>query len=194
MLSEATLTAHGTIDGGGQLQAAAIDNSTAGRYYAARAVDNRIIEVDPTQRAITATWPTGCDRDRARSLAFDGRKNILFVACEARLISQDTQNNGKIVHTLELDGDIGKISYDPVESRLFVASGRPGSLTANHVNSDGSIVAFARTTTCTGCRSVLAEGGSTAYIPDPANAQIRRFVLESSPGHAYREPQTGSAQ
>ena len=150
----------GTIDVGGDLEAAATDGS--GKAYVNVENKNEIAVIDVAAKKVLARWPlAGCDGPTG--LAYDAADKLLIAACDGATVIVDA-GTGKVVQTLDTGKGADGIAYDAKQKLAFVPAGRAGTL---------AVVAVA--------------GGGKAKIVDtvPTQVSARTIALDERTGRLY---------
>src|SRR5579859_4517650 len=58
---------------------------------------DKTLAIDLKSHAIRSTWEPHCGEDGPKGLAFDGAKDVLFVACPDHVIALDAGHDGKLL-------------------------------------------------------------------------------------------------
>jgi DNA-binding beta-propeller fold protein YncE len=151
----------GTIEVGGDLEAAATDGS--GKAYVNVEDKNEIAVLDLTRKTVLARWPlAGCDGPTG--IAYDAADKLLLAACDGATAVVDAKT-GKVVQTLATGKGADGIAYDPKQKLAFVPAGRAGTLSVISITGGkGAIVDTVPTQV--GARTIaLDERSGRLYLP-----------------------------
>jgi DNA-binding beta-propeller fold protein YncE len=149
----------GTIEVGGDLEAAAVDGS--GKAYVNVENKNEIAVVDVAAKKVLAHWAlAGCDGPTG--IAYDAADKLLIAACDGTSVVVDARS-GKVTQTLATGKGADGIAFDPKQKLAFVPAGRAGTL---------SVVAF-------------AGGKGTIIDTVPTQVSARTIALDERTGRVY---------
>ena len=113
----------GTIDVGGDMEAAAVSGD---RAYVNVEDKNQIAVIDIAKRAVVARWALpGCDGPTGIAL-IDGGKRLMS-ACDGSSVIVDIAK-GKVVQALPTGKGADGIAYDAKRNLAFVSAGHDGTL------------------------------------------------------------------
>jgi DNA-binding beta-propeller fold protein YncE len=149
----------GTIEVGGDLEAASVDGS--GHAYVNVEDRNQIAVVDLATRKVTARYAlAGCEGPTG--LAYDAADGLLIAACDGTtdLVQAKT---GKVVQTLATGKGADGVVFDPARRRAFVSAGRDGTM---------AVLAF-------------AKGRATLIDTVPTQRGARTIALDERSGRLY---------
>jgi Peptidase propeptide and YPEB domain len=157
----------------------AVDDAR-GLFYTNLEDKDRTLTIDIKTRKVVASWPSGCGAEGPRGLALggdshgggNGTPRLLFVACTDGAGAFDLAHDGKLVSRLKTGGGVDNLEYDALKRRLFVASGKDGTLTIAHVTDSGMLEALATVPTAKGARNPIADARGTVYVEDSAGGQL----------------------
>jgi DNA-binding beta-propeller fold protein YncE len=154
-----THKAVGTIEVGGDLEAAAIDGS--GKAFVNVENKNEIAAIDIAQKKVLARYPLpGCDGPTG--LAYDATDKLLIAACDGATVVVDAKS-GKVVQTLATGKGADGIAFDAKQRLAFVPAGRAGTM---------SVIAF-------------AGGKGTIVETVPTQVGARTIALDERTGRLY---------
>jgi hypothetical protein len=124
LIDPKTHTAVGTIDVGGELEAAAVDGT--GKAFVNVEDKKEIAVVDLAARKVVARYAlTGCSAPTG--IAYDAADHMLMSACDGATAFVDART-GKVLQTLATGRGADGIAFDPRQKLAFVPSGRDGTL------------------------------------------------------------------
>ncbi len=161
---------------GGQPEGYAVDVAQ-GRFFTNLEDGDATLVYDVKTRKQLARYSPGCGKEGPRGLAYDDAKGLLLVACTDKVVALDSK--GAVVGQLETGGGVDNIDFVPGLRRLFVAAGKPGTLTVADVALDGKLSVLGTATTALGARVVVADAEGTGYVADSAGGRI--LVVRSGP-------------
>jgi DNA-binding beta-propeller fold protein YncE len=156
----------GTIDVGGDMEAAAVKD---GRAYVNVEDRNEIAVIDIAARKVVTRWALpGCDAPTGIALIADGKR--LIAACDGSSVIVDIAS-GKVVQALPTGKGADGVAYDARRNLAFVAAGRDGTL------------------------AVIDLGGKTARIVQtlPTQATARTIAIDPRSGRLYLPAATPGA-
>jgi DNA-binding beta-propeller fold protein YncE len=149
----------GTIEVGGDLEAAAVDG--AGHAYVNVEDRNQIAVVDLASRKVTARYAlTGCEGPTG--LAYDAADGLLIAACDGTTDVVQAKT-GKVLQTLPTGKGADGAVFDPTRRRAFVSAGRDGTM---------AVLAF-------------AKGRATLIDTVPTQRGARTIALDERSGRLY---------
>jgi DNA-binding beta-propeller fold protein YncE len=153
---------------------------SSGRTFVNEARRARVAVVDVAKKSVTSRWELGGARANY-PMALDEAHHRLFVGTRQppRLIVLDTET-GKVVASLETEGDADDVFYDAARRRVYVIGGG-GSVAVYDQASPDRYVERARVRTAEGARTGLfsPEAGQLfVAVPHRGNpiAEIRVFA------------------
>lgn len=148
----------GTVDVGGDMEAAAVKN---GRAYVNVEDKNEIAVIDIANRKVVTRWALpGCDAPTGIALIAGGKQ--LIAACDGSSVIVDIAS-GKVVQALPTGKGADGVAYDAKRNLAFVSAGRDGTL------------------------SVIDLGGKSAKIVQtlPTQASARTIAIDERTGRLY---------
>jgi DNA-binding beta-propeller fold protein YncE len=113
-----------TIKAGEKMEYAVADN---GIVYAAGEANGDLIRIDARTNRVTAHWPTP-DCTSPHGLAFDPRRNRLFMGCANATMMVVDAANGRVVAELPIGRGNDATAYDPSHRRVFSSNGIDGTV------------------------------------------------------------------
>jgi DNA-binding beta-propeller fold protein YncE len=159
LIDPKTHTVAGTIDIGGDLEAAATDGS--GKAFVNVENKNEIVAVDVAQKKVLAHYPlAGCDGPTG--LVYDTADKLLIAACDGSTVVVDPKT-GAVVQTLATGKGADGIAFDQKQKLAFVPSGREGTL---------AVIAF-----------VKGKGAIVDTVPTQVSA--RTIAIDPRTGRVY---------
>jgi hypothetical protein len=162
----------GTIDVGGDLEAAATDGS--GKAYVNVENKNEIAVVDLAAKTVLAHWAlTGCDGPTG--LAYDAADRLLIAACDGATDLVDART-GKVVQTLATGKGADGVAYDPKQKLAFVPSGRGGTLAIIAISGGKGTIVDTVPTQISARTIALDERTGRVYLP------AAKYVAATTPG------------
>lgn len=151
----------GTIEVGGDLEAAAVDGT--GKAYVNVENKNEIAVIDIVGRKVVTRYAlTGCDGPTG--IAYDAADKLLIAACDGSTDVIEAAT-GKVRQTLATGKGADGVVFDPRQKLAFVPSGREGTM---------AVIAFAKgkgmiidtVPTQVGARTIaLDERSGRVYLP-----------------------------
>jgi DNA-binding beta-propeller fold protein YncE len=151
----------GTIEVGGDLEAAAVDGG--GHAFVNVEDKNQIAVIDIASRRVTARYALiGCDGPTG--IAYDAADAMLIAACDGDTAFVDART-GKTLQTLPTGKGADGVAFDPKRKLAFVPAGRAGTLAVVAVaRGRSSIVQTVQTEI--GARTIALDGRSgRLYLP-----------------------------
>jgi YVTN family beta-propeller protein len=148
---------------------------------------NEIVRMDAHTKAITATWPAGCDGPGA--LAMDAAGSRLFAACDGKKMVVMDSNSGKVLATPSIGDGPDAAGWDAAHKLAFASCGE-GVLSV--VDASGTTYPTVETlATQRGARTMAYDSGAdriylaTAEFgpraePTAANARPRPSIVPGS--------------
>jgi DNA-binding beta-propeller fold protein YncE len=159
LIDPKTHTVAGTIDIGGDLEAAATDGS--GKAFVNVENKNEIVAVDVAQKKVLAHYPlAGCDGPTG--LAYDTADKLLIAACDGSTVVVDPKT-GAVLQTLATGKGADGIAFDQKQKLAFVPSGREGTL---------AVIAF-------------VKGKGTIVETVPTQVSARTIAIDPRTGRLY---------
>ena len=159
LIDPRTHTVAGTIDIGGDLEAAVTDGT--GKAFVNVENKNEIVAVDLAAKKVLAHYPlAGCDGPTG--LAYDAADKLLIAACDGSTEVVDART-GKVVQTLATGKGADGVVFDAKQRLAFVPSGREGTL---------AVIAF-------------AKGKGTIVDTVPTQVSARTIALDPRSGRVY---------
>jgi DNA-binding beta-propeller fold protein YncE len=138
--------------------------------------------IDIKSRKIAATWKNGCTR--ARGIALDQRRGLLFAGCaEGRAAVVDVKN-GKLLSTAPTGTEVDSIGYSASLGHLYVPGGGTADLSMFSVSGDGKLSLLGKVATASDAHTAAfdpvtrtifvgtPEHGVVLAIPDPFPSSI----------------------
>lgn len=123
LIDPKTHAAVGTVDVGGDLEAAAV---SGGHAYVNVEDRNEIAVVDIARRVVVERWTLpGCDAPTGIALINRGKR--LISACDGSSVIVDIAR-GKVIQSLPTGKGADGVAYDRKHNRAFVSAGRDGRL------------------------------------------------------------------
>jgi DNA-binding beta-propeller fold protein YncE len=126
--------------------------------------EGKTVAIDVTSRAITATWPNGCEG--SRGIALDARRNWLFAGCaEGKATVVDVQT-GTLLGSLAVGAGVDVIDFNPRLSHLYVPSARTATLSFVGASAGGQLALLGTAPTSPGAHCVTADAADRAWVCD----------------------------
>ena len=143
---------------------------------------DRTLAIGLKNRAIGAQWSNGCKG--ARGLAADLEHGLLFVGCsEGAATVIDTAGKGRLVGQATTGARVDIVAYAASTRRLYVPSGKEGTLEVFAVEADGSLRSLRRMTAAEGSHCVAADERGHVVVCDPRGGRLL-FYEDDAPGPA----------
>jgi DNA-binding beta-propeller fold protein YncE len=161
----------GSVHLPGSPEGYAVDDAH-GRFFTNLEDANRTVAVDVKSRKLLASWPVPCGRGGPRGLAYDGARQLLFVACTDRVVSLAAAEGGRVLATLPTGQGVDNIDYLDASQTLYVAAGKAARLTLVGVDDGGKLHVRATARTALGARVVVAAADGTAVVGDPGHGVV----------------------
>jgi hypothetical protein len=165
------LSVKAKIELDGEPEGYAVDDSR-GLFYTNLEDKDRTLAIDVASRKTVHDWPAHCGEDGPKGLAFDGEKNVLFVACPSHVNAVDVGHDGASLSSLEAGDGIDNIDYVAGLKRLFIAGGKSATLTIAAVDDSGKLTKVSSVPTAKGARNAVATEQGQAYVADTPEAKI----------------------
>jgi DNA-binding beta-propeller fold protein YncE len=182
----AGLSVSGTVEvEGGAPEGYAVD-AERGLFFTNDEDGDRVFTYDVRTRKRLATFPTHCGKEGPRGLALDLSRRMLVVGCAAGASILDLAKGGGLLGHLDTAGGVDTIDYDPATHRVFIASGRAGTLIVADVDAKGGLHKRSETPTAQGIRAVVLDGQGNAFLPDSRGARL--LVVPGVEGPAAAAP------
>ena len=90
--------------------------------------------------SVIAQWGNGCSK--ARGLAMDEDRGLLFVACEeGKLVVMDTNNDGFQITSANYGGGLSSIAYNPQLQHIYVPSGDSAIMAVFEIKDNSAVLA-----------------------------------------------------
>lgn len=181
LIDPRTHKAVGTIEVGGDLEAAAVDGT--GRAFVNVEDRNEIAVIDLASRKVVGRYPlTGCDGPTG--VAYDAADHMLMAACDGATDFVDART-GKVLQTLITGKGADGIVFDARQKLAFVPSGRGGTLAVIAVSPGKSAVVQTLATQVSARTIALDERSGRLYLPSaeygpPATAGGRPTLVPGS--------------
>jgi len=156
---------------------------SSGRIFVNEARRARVAVVDVAKKSVTSRWELG-GASANYPMALDEAHHRLFVGTRQppRLIVLDTET-GKVVVSLETEGDADDVFYDVTRGRVYVIGGG-GSVVVYDQASPDRYVERARVRTVEGARTGLfspESGQLFVAVPHRGNLMAEIRVLAAAP-------------
>lgn len=165
------LTVKAKIDLDGEPEGYAVDVSR-GLFYTNLEDKDRTLAIDVTSRETVHDWPARCGEDGPKGLAFEEKRNVLFVACTTHVNAVDVGHDGAPLSSLDAGEGIDNIDYVAGLKRLFIAGGGSATLTVAAVDDRGQLTKVASVPTAPGARNAVATEQGQAYVADTPEGKI----------------------
>ncbi len=166
----------GTISLEGEPEGYAVDERRGHVFTNLRDKDKTLV-LDAKARKTLATHEPGCGSAGPRGIAVDPDLRLLFVACAGGGVKA-LDAAGKIAGEIKTGPGVDNIDYLQARRRIYVASGKEGTLTVAEVGPGGALKSVLVTKTAPGGRTAIVDGAGTAYIPD---AKEGRLIVVRAP-------------
>ena len=161
LIDPRTHKAVGTIEVGGDLEAAAVDGT--GRAFVNVENRNEIAVIDPASRKVVGRYTlTGCDGPTG--IAYDAADHMLMAACDGATDFVDART-GKVLQTLTTGKGADGIAFDPQQKLAFVPSGPGGTLAVIAVSPGKSAMVQTIATQVSARTIALDERTGRLYLP-----------------------------
>lgn len=132
-------------------------------------------------RAVLGQWSNGC-KD-ARGLAADVERAMLFVGCAEGLATViDTAGKGRLAGRGTTGAGVDIVAYAASSHRLYVPSGKAGTLEVFGVQSDGSLKSLRRLPAAKEAHCVAADERGHVLVCDPPGGRLLFYQDEDAPG------------
>lgn len=163
-----SLASTGTIRIPGGPESLVVDSG--GRAYTNTFREHTMV-VDVRSRAVTARWTNGCVR--ARGIALDAARGLVFVGCdEGKAVALDSAHGGKTVGSAGTGGGVDSIAYGPRLSHLYVPAGDTATLTIIAVGEAGRLQALGTAPAAAGTHCVAADDQGNVFLCDPRGGRV----------------------
>jgi hypothetical protein len=134
---------------------------------------NQTVAVDVRTRKVVQTWSAHCGAGGPRGLAYDDRRQFLFVACTDGVRALDVRDGrGALLSSLTVGAGVDNIDYLEASHRLYVAAGKANRLSVAEVSEKGELVPLASAPTAPGARVVVVAGDGSAVVGDPTHGGV----------------------
>lgn len=122
-------------------------------------------------RAVGTKWNNGCKG--ARGLAADLEHGLLFVGCaEGAATVIDTAGKGKLAGRATTGAGVDIVAYAGSTRRLYVPSGKAGTLEVFSVEADGALRSLRRVPAAQGSHCVAADERGHVVVCDPRGGRL----------------------
>ena len=155
-----------TIDLPGKPEAPAVDGE--GNVYDNLEDKSEVLRIDARTRAITATWPAGCDSPSG--LAIDTAKHLLFPVCDGNKMSVIDSITGKVVANPAIGDGPDAAGFSSAHQLAFTTSG-DGILSV--VDASGSSYPT--------IQSLPTQKGARTMAYDPTTDRVYTVTAEFGP-------------
>jgi DNA-binding beta-propeller fold protein YncE len=160
----------GTIALEGEPEGYAVDEQRGLVFTNLKDKDKTLV-LDARTRKTLAAHDPGCGTTGPRGIAVDPEKRLLFVACSAGGVKA-LDAGGKVAGEVQTGPGVDNIDYLGSRRRLYVASGKEGTLTVAEAGANGTLKSVSTAKTAPGGRTVIVDGAGNAYIPDPKEGRL----------------------
>jgi DNA-binding beta-propeller fold protein YncE len=160
----------GTIALEGEPEGYAVDEQRGLVFTNLKDKDKTLV-LDARTRKTLAAHDLGCGPPGPRGIAVDPEKRLLFVACSAGGVKA-LDAAGKIAGEVKTGPGVDNIDYLPARRRVYIASGKEGTLTIAEAAANGALKSVFTARTAPGGRTVIVDGQGTAYIPDAKEGRL----------------------
>ena len=160
----------GTIALEGEPEGYAVDEQRGLVFTNLRNKDKTLV-IDARTRKTLAAHEPGCGTTGPRGIAVDPEKRLLFVACAAGGVKA-LDAAGKILGEVKTGEGVDNIDYLATRRRIYVASGKEGTLTVAEAKADGTLKPVFTAKTAPGGRTVIVDGAGAAYVPDSKEGRL----------------------
>jgi sugar lactone lactonase YvrE len=133
---------------------------------------NQTLAVDVRTRKVVKTWSAHCEAGGPRGLAYDGKRQFLFVACTDGARVLDARHDGALLSSLSVGAGVDNIDYLDATHRLYVAAGKASRLSVAEISDKGEVVQVALVPTAPGARVVVVAADGTAVVGDPTHGGV----------------------
>lgn len=172
ILDARTLTVKSKLPLDGSAEGYALDASR-GVFFTNLEETAETIAIDVRSHAIVSRWRSGCSEPHG--VAFDEKRQLLFVACDDRIHALDTAHGGRVTDTLATGAGVDNIDF--AGHRVYVAASVAATLTVARVADDGTFHDPMTFPTAKSARVVIAGSDGAAYVADPAGGVIFRIEV-----------------
>ena len=143
---------------------------------------DRTLAIGLKDRRIGAQWSNGCKG--ARGLAADLEQGLLFVGCaEGAATVIDTSGKGRVAGRAATGAGVDIVAYAVSTRRLYVPSGKTGTLEVLAVEKDGSLRSLNRVPAEKDSHCVAVDEQSHVLVCDPRGGRLL-FYEDEPPGSA----------
>lgn len=165
------LSVKARIELDGEPEGYAVDDSR-GLFYTNLEDKDRTLAIDLASHKTVHDWPAQCGADGPKGLAFEGKKNVLFVACTSHVNAVDVGHDGTLLSSVDAGDGIDNIDYVAELKRLFIAGGKSATLTVAAVDDSGKLTKVSSVPTVKGARNAVATEQGQTYITDTPEGKI----------------------
>ena len=151
-------------------------DAVRGRFYTSLEEQGTTVAIDVHRHTIVARWQSGCDEPHG--LALDAPHGILFVACNARVVTLDVAHGGGAIDSSEIGAGLDNIDYLATKNLLYAAAADAAVLTVLGVDKSGKLTQLRSVPTVRGARGVVVDSGGHAYVMDPYGGRILKVSLQ----------------
>ncbi len=145
-------------------------DSGGGRAYT-NTFREHTLAVDVRSRAVTARWTNGCLR--ARGIALDAARGLVFVGCdEGKAVALDSAHGGKMVGSVSTGGGVDSIAYGSRLSHLYVPAGDAATLSIIGVGEAGRLQALGTAPAASGTHCVATDDQGNVFLCDPRGGRV----------------------
>jgi hypothetical protein len=143
---------------------------------------DRTLAIGLQDRAIGANWSNGCKG--ARGLAADLEHGQLFVGCaEGAATVIDMAGKGRLAGRASTGAGVDIVAFAGSTRRLYVPSGKTGTLEVFAVEADGSLRSLRRMPAASDSHCVAADERGHVVVCDPRGGRLL-FYEDDAPGPA----------
>lgn len=159
-------------------------DATRGKAYA-HLWAGKTIAIDLKSRAITDTWPNGCQG--SRGIALDEPHGWLFAGCaEGKAVTLDIAHGGKQLSSLSNGAGVDIIDYSPSLGHLYLPGGKSATMAILGVSASGELSLLGVVPTASYAHCVTVDKHGTAFVCDPGHGQLLvvKDTFPPSGGHS----------
>jgi hypothetical protein len=143
---------------------------------------DRTLGIGLKDRAIGAQWSNGCKG--ARGLAADVEHGLLFVGCaEGAATVIDTAGKGRVTGKATTGAGVDIVAFAVGARRLYVPSGKAGTLEVFGVDDDGSLRSLRRLPAAMQSHCVAVDERGHVVVCDPRGGRLLLYE-DDAPGPA----------
>jgi hypothetical protein len=145
-------------------------DATRGKAYA-HLWKGRTIAIDLKSRAVTDTWPNGCDG--SRGIALDEPRGWLFAGCsEGKAVVLDVAHGGKQLSSATSGSGVDIIDYSPSLGHLYLPGAKSATMAILGVSDKGELSVLSTVPTTQGAHCAVADAGGHVFVCDPSHGQL----------------------